>query len=278
MSLFSVIIPTYQRPDELRGCLKRLAPGIQSLSFDQYEIVVTDDEGEASSTRKVVAEEFPWAKWVAGPGRGVAANRNNGATHARSDWLVFTDDDCRPSEQWLSVYHRAAQNGGAEVLEGKTVAEGNRPGPGWTAPVNQTGGKLWSCNLAVRQRAFEKIGGFDEGYPSVGVEDVDFRTQIRRRSMTVRFVSEATVVHPWRKSRSFQGQVVKGRGWHRFFRKFPAEVNRYNFNYHIGTLVDLFKWGGLAPFRKDWRREAGVQVRRAMKSAAIIYQGFRDGH
>ena len=278
MSLFSVIIPTYQRPDELRGCLQRLAPGTQSLSFDQYEVIVTDDEGEGSDTQQLVQEEFPWATWMTGPGRGVAANRNNGAQHAQNKWLVFTDDDCRPKEEWLSAYRETAERGDAKVLEGKTVTERERPGPGWTAPVNRTGGKLWSCNFAIRRRAYEEIGGFDERYPGAGVEDVDFRIRIQNRSIAIRFVPDATVHHPWRESYLLSGQITKIRAWRRFFLKFPEEAKKYNFNYHLGVLVGVLKWGGLSILKEEWRREAGVRVKKFIKSGIILYQRFKSGH
>lgn len=41
--LFSVVIPTCRRNDLLAKCLDRLAPGQQTLSPDQYEVIVTDD-------------------------------------------------------------------------------------------------------------------------------------------------------------------------------------------------------------------------------------------
>lgn len=47
----SVVVPTYRRDDLLRICLKRLLS--QSLSADQYEIIVCDD-GPSESTRALV--------------------------------------------------------------------------------------------------------------------------------------------------------------------------------------------------------------------------------
>ena len=41
--LLSVVIPTCDRHAELAACLERLAPGVQTLVADTYEVIVTDD-------------------------------------------------------------------------------------------------------------------------------------------------------------------------------------------------------------------------------------------
>ncbi|URD49587.1 glycosyltransferase family 2 protein [Chroococcidiopsis sp. CCNUC1] len=106
MPLFSIIIPTYQRNDLLAKCLHCLAPDIQTLPFEQYEVIVTDD-GFQTTAQQMIREFYPWAKWVAGSRKGPAANRNNGAKYACGEWLVFTDDDCLPDSHWLEAYAQA---------------------------------------------------------------------------------------------------------------------------------------------------------------------------
>ena len=91
--LFSVVIPTCHRNDALAACLERLAPGKQSLAAASYEVIVTDD-GSRATSEAMLREKFPWAKWMAGPRRGPAANRNHGAKHANGNWIAFADDDC----------------------------------------------------------------------------------------------------------------------------------------------------------------------------------------
>ena len=81
-NMISVVIPTRHRNDPLAECLARLAPGVQTLAADRYEVIVTDD-GSAETSADVVRQRFPWARWAAGPRRGPAANRNNGARQAR---------------------------------------------------------------------------------------------------------------------------------------------------------------------------------------------------
>jgi glycosyltransferase involved in cell wall biosynthesis len=103
---FSVIIPTYHRNDLLAKCLDCLADGIQTLPFEQYKVIVTDD-GSETTAEEMIRECYPWVQWVAGPHKGPAANRNNGAKYAKGKWLAFTDDDCLPDPQWLETYAEA---------------------------------------------------------------------------------------------------------------------------------------------------------------------------
>src|SRR5438552_17841427 len=100
--LISVIIPTCHRNDLLVRCLDGLAPGKQDLLPEHYEVIVSDD-GSRSTAEKLIAGTYPWARWVTGPRRGPAANRNHGAKHARGEWLAFVDDDCLPDKGWLEA-------------------------------------------------------------------------------------------------------------------------------------------------------------------------------
>ncbi len=278
MSTFSVVIPTYQRPGELAQCLDRLKPGVQDISFEEYEVIVTDDEGTGSDTQRLVRERYPWATWAEGPGRGAAANRNAGATRAASEWLVFTDDDCLPDPRWLAAFRDVQRKASPDIMEGKTIADGKKPGPGWTAPVNLDGSRLWSCNFAVRRSLFENLGGFDEKYLTAGVEDVDFRVRALKATNSHQFIPEAIVVHPWRKSRSFWAQLKKVRSWRRFYRKFPERTNPYNANYHLGSLIGALKWLPLAIWNENWRLEAGGKVTRLLKTATILYEKARNDY
>jgi len=278
MSTFSVIIPTYQRPEELIGCLDCLAPGNQQLSFDDYEVIVSDDAGTGSETQRLVTDQYPWATWMEGPGCGVAANRNHGARQGQGKWLVFTDDDCRPVEGWLEAYRLAQENTSQQVMEGRTEPGTEKPGPGWTAPINRQGGKLWSCNFAIRRSLYERLSGFDEEYPSFGVEDIDFRVRVNAEVDEIRFVPEAKVVHPWRKSRPLTSQIGKGRSWQRFFRKHPEKARDYNRNFHFGALLEFLAWLPLSVVKEEWRLEAGVKAKNLMKSIAILYTQFRHDY
>ena len=196
---WSVVIPTFRRLDTLAACLERLQPGAQTLDAGRYEVVVSDD-GRRAETRAFLLDRFPWALYVEGPARGPAANRNHGAAHARGAWLVLTDDDTLPEPGWLAAYARAAAaHPEAEALEGRTVCPGGFGTPMHYAPVNETGGRFWTCNVAVRAARFAAIGGFDEGFAVAHMEDQDLRERLRGAGATIAWVPEAVVAHPARR-------------------------------------------------------------------------------
>ena len=195
--LFSVVIPTRDRNETLALCLDRLAPGAQTLPHDQYEVIVADDSA-LTTARDLVSDRFPWARWIAGPRRGPAANRNAGASIARGEWLAFTDDDCLPSPQWLEGFSvaRGPKPDALEALEGRTTCRAGITSPRQTAPVNLEGGVLWSCNFAIRRAGFEAIGGFDERYPYAHMEDADLQARLRKAGYMIHFVPTAEIDHP----------------------------------------------------------------------------------
>lgn len=190
---WSVVVPTRDRPRELRECLRRLAPGAQTMDAAHYEVVITDD-GDADATGALLNAEFPWTRHVRGPRRGPAANRNAGARAARGRWLVFADDDVVPSAGWLSAYAAAAD--GAQVLEGRTTCDAGLPSPRFHAPENNTGGALWSCNFAIDRDLFGVLGGFDEGFVHAHMEDADLRERLLAAGKVLTWVSNARVDHP----------------------------------------------------------------------------------
>jgi len=195
--LFSVVIPTRDRNESLALCLDRLAPGAQSLPHDQYEVIVSDDS-EHSAARELVNDRYPWTRWVGGPRRGPAANRNVGARVARGEWLAFTDDDCLPTSEWLAAFVECTGPDAPPLLalEGRTTCRAGLDSPRQTAPVNLTGGLLWSCNFAMRRAGFEAVGGFDERYPYPHMEDADLQSRLQKSGYMIRFVPAAEVDHP----------------------------------------------------------------------------------
>lgn len=193
--LFSVIIPTYHRNELLLNCLKCLTPKVQALHAEQYEIIVTDD-GSQTTAEEMIRENYPWVSWVSGPRRGPAANRNNGAQFAQGSWLVFTDDDCLPDQNWLSALEKAV-NGQYLALEGAIHPLGNVNEDLAECPINLFGGCFWSANIAVQKNLFNKVGGFD---PKLRRFNEDQDLKLRLLPFTkIQFLPEAKVTHPVRR-------------------------------------------------------------------------------
>ncbi len=192
LTLLSVVIPTCNRDPSLAECLRRLAPGVQTLPADRYEVVVTDD-GSTGTAKEMIKQEFPWARWTAGPRRGPAANRNHGVRQAGGEWVAFVDDDCLPTPGWLAGYADAIRDGEAEVLEGLTTSTAYDP-LAMEAPVNPGGGYLFSCNMMIGRQIFDRMGGFDEAFTHWN-EDVDLGIRLQAAGHPIRFVPAARVEH-----------------------------------------------------------------------------------
>lgn len=224
--MISVVIPTCNRNELLARCLERLVPGAQTLNADQYEVVVTDDSSNDGAER-LIHSRFPSVRWVRGPRRGPAANRNNGARAARGDWNAFTDDDCIPDACWLKEL-AAAIEPGVQVYEGKTEC---RDGLGALdeAPVNLTGGKLWSCNLMVARKVFDAVDGFDEGFPFAACEDMDLQNRLNKLGLQCKFVPRASVDHPPRPRRLF---IARARTWE----------SRVRLQFKEGRMISPWRW------------------------------------
>ena len=213
----SVVIPVKDRADELKRCLASLA----ALSYpkDKIRIIVVDDGSSDDST--LVAQKFG-AQVVpsGGTGRGPAAARNVGASHATGEILAFIDSDCSASvsrlDDLIPAFNdpaMAAVGGQVDGMCTKSAVDryeavmsslsiGNRERIGNSG--NDTF-YLPSCNLLVRRSAFRSAGGFkDEMH--VG-EDVDLTWRLRDSGWSIAYLPTGNVLHEHRSSiRSFMSR------------------------------------------------------------------------
>jgi O-antigen biosynthesis protein len=93
----SVVVPTYDRPHDLRECLSSLTAQVTAHSL---EIIVVDNHPASGLTPPVVAE-FPGVVLVheARQGRSYASNR--GFAAARGEIIASIDDDMVAPPDWL---------------------------------------------------------------------------------------------------------------------------------------------------------------------------------
>jgi len=195
----SIIIPTCNRPIQLSECLNAVKISFCQTSF-KAEVIVCDDSNQQSSQDHDLGTLF--IRYTQGPKRGPAANRNHGASIARGEWLLFCDDDCIPSSEWLGAYVQFMM-GPANVLEGCTLPKGKKTSLDEECPANYSGGYLWSCNFAIRKTIFDRLSGFDENFPAPALEDVDLRIRLLKSMETITFIPSAISYHPWRPKRGF---------------------------------------------------------------------------
>lgn len=228
---FSVIIPTFNRPQGLQHCLE----GLSALNYprDRCEVLVVNDGGlhsPDSLIRSLGARSQIRLLHV--PHGGPAAARNAGACEATGEVLAFTDDDCVPASGWLQALASGFSRAPDSLIGGRTLnsLDGN---PYSTASQllidylyeyygrsSRPGRFFASNNLAVPTGAFRSLGGFDSSFTRAGGEDRELCDRWQGQGNELRYVPEAVVYHAHALSlRSFWQQHARyGRGAHRFHR------------------------------------------------------------
>jgi O-antigen biosynthesis protein len=104
----SIVIPTCNRPEDLRRCLAALEPERRSRDV---EVVVIDNRPGASSPTRAVVAEFERIAFIEEARPGLSYARNAGFAAATGEILIAIDDDVTVSEGWLerlvAPFHRA---------------------------------------------------------------------------------------------------------------------------------------------------------------------------
>ena len=179
---FSIIIPTYNRADELRETIRSIAR--LDVTAD-WELLVIDNKS-TDHTRAVVEEEaasFPAAlRYVYEAEQGRYAAINTGIRAATGRIIATTDDDARVERDWLTRAADALEALGCDYVGGKVLPiwKGarptwlpHRPGPHWSVLALQDHGEKprefgvnglpWplGINTATRREAFERTDLFD---------------------------------------------------------------------------------------------------------------------
>jgi len=227
----SVIIPTCNRNDLLRKCLVCLSPENQTINSSKYEIIVTDDS-KSNNELEILKEQYKFVRFVTGPQKGPAANRNYGAKFAKGDWLIFIDDDCLPDINILNEYYNEIIKEQFGAFEGYIDADRPKERYDEVSPINLKGGCFWSCNIAVNKEIYISIGGFDEGFPFPALEDTDIYNRLK--SVTkINFLENAKVIHPWRRPIIWDN-YKKWIKCHEYSNKKSNTIK--NFNYRIGCM------------------------------------------
>lgn len=117
---FSIIIPTYNRPERLASCLEAIA--LLDYPRDRFEVIVVDD-GSKTALDEVVAplKNKIDIKLLRQKNAGPAATRNKGAEVAQGEFLAFTDDDCQPTPNWLDCFAAGFKDAPKAMIGSKTI-------------------------------------------------------------------------------------------------------------------------------------------------------------
>ena len=227
--LFSVVIPTYNRPDALAECLDAVC-ALDAVDGG-YEVIVVDDGTQVDLSAIVAghAGSVPLS-FLRQANGGPAGARNHGAAHASGRFLAFTDDDCRPAANWL---HCMAQTlsaapgllvGGCtrNALAGNVYSTASQLLLHYITDYYQAnhhdGMFFTSNNMAVSRECFHEVGGFDVAFAKATNEDRELCERWRFRRLPMRYAPSAIVYHAheltlqtyWRQHFNY------GRGAHRY--------------------------------------------------------------
>lgn len=238
---FSIIIPTCNRPDLLECCLTGLFISIEQTSQHFIKVIVSDDSEDIKS-KTMINEKFPLCEYIVGPKKGPASNRNHGASFANTEWLIFLDDDCIPDISLINAYIEAINTFPlVNIFEGRIYANGPKKSFDEESPLNENGGRLWSCNFCISKNLFDELGGFDESFPFAAMEDVDLHYRICQTASDIKFVYNASVLHPWRKHKGKSIIKKRHKSVEYFLRKHPRELKKYSSRYMVVSIINIIR-------------------------------------
>jgi len=215
---YSLIIPVYNRPDEVSELLSSIA----SQSFRDFEVLVVED-GSSVKCEDIVnqyAEKLD-IKYLFKENGGPAMARNYAAERAEGEYLLILDSDTVLPEGYFEAIESFLLDNTPDAFGGP-----DRGGEDFT-PVQKAisysmtsffttggirGGKRKitrffprSFNMGVRREVFAKLGGFSA--MRFG-EDVDFSMRVVEAGFTTALIPDAWLYHKRRTDfRKFFRQV-----------------------------------------------------------------------
>lgn len=227
--LFSIVIPTYNRPEQLTQCLESLTH--LDYPCECFEVIVVDD-GSKIPLDPVVAlfhHQFNLTL-LKQSNAGPATARNTGAALARGKYLVFTDDDCKHTPNWLknvSVRFATSPNviiGGytANALTNNVYSTATHILMDYLYQSSDRDSQqpkfFTSNNFALRAESFSMIGGFDTTFPLAAGEDREFCDRWLHHGYQMIYAPEVCVhhTHELNLQRYWQQHFNYGRGAFRF--------------------------------------------------------------
>lgn len=233
---YSLIIPVYNRPDEVDELLESLTTQTEK----DFEVIVVED-GSQRDCRAVV-EKYAGrldVHYYAKPNSGPGQSRNYGAERAKGEWLIVLDSDVVLPPGYIKAIS-------AELHLDPTDAFGgpDRSHPSFTDTQKAisysmtsfftTGGirggkkkldKFYprSFNMGIRRDVYMRLGGFSR--MRFG-EDIDFSIRIFKAGCKCRLLPEAWVWHKRRTDmRKFFRQVYNsGIARINLYKKYPESL------------------------------------------------------
>ncbi len=192
---FSVIIPVYNRIDEVDELLRSLL----AQSERNFEVIIVED-GSTQPCGAVIEEARRKGLDVRyffkdNEGRSIA--RNYGMEHARGDYFVFFDSDCVIPPDYFRNLTKSLEEKPLDCFGGPDAAHSSFTDTQKAINYSMTsllttggirGGKISlekfvprTFNMGFSRQVYESVGGFREMFS----EDIDMSTRIRRAGFSI---------------------------------------------------------------------------------------------
>ena len=212
MRFYSIIIPVYNRPDEVDELLNSLLP----QTYRNFEVIIIED-GSAIKCEHVVdkyktkiAVEYFFKE---NEGQGFA--RNFGFERAKGDYFIVFDSDCLIPQNYLELVddflnsHDLDAYGGPDMAHPDFNVLQKAISYSMTSPFTTggiRGGRKHLCkfhprsfNMGISKQVFENTGGYK--ITRMG-EDIEFSIRIINSGFKTALIQDAFVYHKRRSSLS----------------------------------------------------------------------------
>lgn len=184
----SVVICVRNAATTLGAQLKALAA---QSSAPQFEVLIIDngsDDGSVEVARSWIdsgAGAATSARIVDASAKvGICHARNEGARAAAGSVLAYCDADDVVTPTWIKAVADGSRRGhtfmtgriyeldAQGVARTSVIRDSPDAVPGCRAGVSEIP-YAWGCNFALTKKAFAAVGGFDEGLPPYGCDDIE---------------------------------------------------------------------------------------------------------
>jgi glycosyltransferase involved in cell wall biosynthesis len=245
---FSIIIPLYNRPQEIDELLATLC----LQTYMQFEVLVIEDG--SSLTAKEIVDGYAAQldiKYFFKPNQGQGFARNYGFERAKGDYFIIFDSDCLIPNDYLETVkdylydHDLDAYGGPDAAHDSFTPVQKAISYGMTS-IFTTGGIRGnkkhvgqfhprSFNMGVSREVWEKVGGFK--LTRLG-EDIEYSIRIHQSGFKIGLIPGAKVFHKRRTSMfQFYKQIhFFGRARINIYKHFPSELKLVHFFPAVFTL------------------------------------------
>lgn len=257
---FSIIIPLYNRPQEIDELLHTLT----RQTYLQFEVLVIED-GSVNGAKSIVnsySDKLDISYYYK-DNEGQGFTRNYGFARAKGDYFVVFDSDCLIPEDYLETVkdylleHQLDAYGGPDGAHSSFTPIQKAISYSMTSPFTTGGirgnknhiGKFHprSFNMGISREVWEATGGFI--LTRLG-EDIEFSIRIHSLGFKIGLIPGAIVYHKRRTSFSqFYKQLhFFGRARINIYKHFPSELKLVHFFpasftifLFIGAILNLLK-------------------------------------